>query len=265
MARSAPTQPPPGQPAEEREAGERYLTLIEHLKELRYRVFVSAIAVVVGLVISAIFASDVIEFLEQPAKDRAPAGFQFQFIEPFENFVTYFRVALLGGLIIAMPVIVYQFLRFIAPGLRGSERRWLYGTVVGATGLFLTGVAFAYYVALPPALDFLLNFNNDLANPNIRLGSYIDFVTRLLFWTGVSFETPVVVMFLGRLGIVSPRQLLGWWRYAIVIIAVIAAIITPTVDPVTMALVMAPMVVLYFVGIGLAFIVQPRAKVALDS
>jgi sec-independent protein translocase protein TatC len=260
MARSAPTEPPPNAPQEQREPGERYLTLMEHLQELRYRVFVSSIAIVLGLGVSAIFADDVIKFLEDPAKDRAPSGFQFQFLDPFENFVTYFKVALLGGLIIAMPVIVYQMLRFIAPGLRGNERRWLYGTVVGATGLFLTGVAFAYYVALPPALDFLLNFNNDLAQPNIRLSSYIDFVTRLLFWIGVSFETPIIVMFLGKLGIVSAGRMLSWWRYAIVLISIIAAVITPTVDPVTMSLVMAPMIVLYFLGIGLAFIVQPKRR-----
>lgn len=262
MARSAPTEPPPEHPQEERNPGERYLTLMEHLQELRYRVFVSAIAVVVGLGISAIFANDVIQLLEDPAIERAPEGFQFQFIEPFENFVTYFRVALLGGLIIGMPVIVYQFLRFIAPGLRGGERRWLYGTVVGATGLFLTGVAFAYYVALPPALDFLLNFNNDLANPNIRLGSYIDFVTRLLFWTGVCFEMPLVLMYLARFNIVRAGQMRAWWRYAVVLIAVIAAVVTPTVDPVTMSLVMAPMLGLYAVGIVLAWIVQPKQKAA---
>jgi sec-independent protein translocase protein TatC len=259
MARSAPPESAPElPPTESREPGERYLTLMEHLRELRYRVFVSSIAVVIGLSISAIFANDVIDFLEQPAKDRAPADFQFQFIEPFENFVTYFRVALLGGLIIGMPMIVFQLLRFIGPGLRGNEKRWLYGTVIGATGLFLAGVAFAYYVALPPALDFLLNFNNDLARPNIRLGSYIDFVTRLLFWTGVCFEMPLIVMYLGKFGIVRASQLLQWWRYAVVLIAIVAAIITPTVDPVTMSLVMAPMIVLYFAGIVAAWIVQPR-------
>jgi sec-independent protein translocase protein TatC len=135
---------------------------------------------------------------------------------------------------------------------------WLWGTVFGATALFLAGVAFAYYIALPPAMDFLLNFNTDLASPNIRISSYIDFVTRLLFWTGVCFEIPIVVMYLARFGIVRAAQLLRWWRYAIVLIAVVAAIVTPTVDPVTMSLVMAPMVVLYFLGIILAFIVQPR-------
>jgi sec-independent protein translocase protein TatC len=256
MARSAAPQRPP-EPPPETEPGEKYLTLMEHLKELRYRVVVCSVGIVIGLAITAVFAGDIIDFLEQPARDRSPQ-FQPQFIEPFENFVVYFKVALLGGLVLGMPVIVFQVLRFVSPALRGRERMWLWGTVFGATALFLAGVAFAYYIALPPAMDFLLNFNTDLASPNIRISSYIDFVTRLLFWTGVCFEIPIVVMYLARFGIVRAAQLLRWWRYAIVLIAVVAAIVTPTVDPVTMSLVMAPMVVLYFLGIILAFIVQPR-------
>jgi sec-independent protein translocase protein TatC len=252
----APPEPPPELP--EKEPGEKYLTLMEHLQELRYRVIVASLGVVIGLAITAVFAADIIDYLEEPARDKAPEGFQFQFIEPFENFVVYFKVALLGGIALGMPVIVFQALRFVSPALRGRERIWLWGTVIGATALFLTGVAFGYYIALPPALDFLLNFNSDLANPNIRIGSYIDFVVRLLFWIGVCFEMPLVVMYLARFGIVRAGQLLRWWRYAIVAIAVIAAIVTPTIDPVTMSLVMAPMIVLYFLGIILAFFVQPR-------
>lgn len=255
MATKAPPEPTP--PPEAPEPGERYLTLIEHLQELRYRVMVSAFAVVIGLAVSAIFADDFIDYLKEPAEEHRQ-GFQLQFIEPFENFVVYFKVSLLGGLILAMPVVVYQMLRFVTPGLRPGEKRWLYGTVLGSTALFLSGVAFAYYVALPPALDFLLNFNDDLAQPNIRIGSYIDFVTRLLFWTGVTFQTPLVVMYLARLRIVRAGQLLRWWRYAVVVISVIAAIVTPTIDPVTMSLVMGPLIVLYFAGIVLAWIVQPR-------
>lgn len=255
MSRVAPPDLPPEIPAPE--PGEKYLSLLEHLQELRFRVMVCAFAVVIGLGISAYFAKDLISFMQDPAKDRAP-GVQFQSLEPMESFVTYFRVALLGGLICGMPVIVYQLLRFVSPGLKPGERVWLYGTVIGATALFLVGVAFAYYVALPPAMDFLLNFNTDLSQPNIRIGSYIDFVTRLVFWIGVSFETPLVIMYLARLRIVRARQLLAWWRYAIVAIAVIAAIVTPTVDPVTMSLVMGPLIVLYFLGILLAVIVQPK-------
>jgi sec-independent protein translocase protein TatC len=153
----------------------------------------------------------------------------------------------------------------VAPGLRPGERRWLYGTVVGAFALFLTGVAFAYYVALPPALDFLLDFGGgDLAEPNIRVGSYVDFVTRLLFWTGVAFETPLIVMYLARFGIVTAGQLLRWWRYAIVGAFVGAAVVTPTIDPVTQSIVAGPIIVLYFLGIILAVFVQPRRGRAPD-
>ncbi len=255
MTRPAPPELPPETPGEE--PREKYLTLLEHLEELRYRLFMSALGVVAGLGVSAYFGGDLIDFLKEPAESRNP-DFQLQFIEPFELFVTYFRVSLLGGLVLGMPFVVYHALRFVAPGLKPGERRWLYLTVLGATGFFLGGVAFAYYVALPPALDFLLNFGEDLAEPNIRVGSYIDFVTRLLFWTGVSFETPLVVMFLGRFGIVSAGQLLRWWRFAIVGAFVIAAIVTPTIDPVTQSLVAGPIIVLYFLGILLAVFVQPR-------
>jgi sec-independent protein translocase protein TatC len=255
MARSTTVPPPSPAPGEER--NERLLTIFEHLAELRYRVMMSAIAVVLGLVVSAIFADDFIGWLKEPAVEKHP-GLQLQFIEPFENFVTYFRVSLLGGLVVGMPMIVYHALRFVTPALKPSERWWLYGTVVGATGLFLGGVAFAFFIALPPALDFLLNFNNDLAEPNIRIGSYVDFVTRLLFWTGVSFQTPLIVMYLARFGIVRAAQLLAWWRLAIVGAFIVSAIVTPTIDPVTQSLVAGPIIVLYFLGIVLAVIVQPR-------
>jgi sec-independent protein translocase protein TatC len=131
--------------------------------------------------------------------------------------------------------------------------------VLGTFVLFLGGVAFAYYIALPPAMDFLLNFGGgEIAEPNIRIGSYVDFVTRLLFWTGVSFQTPLIVMYLSRFGIVSAGQLLRWWRFAVVIAFVVAAIVTPTIDPVTQSLVAGPIIVLYFLGIVLAVLVRPR-------
>jgi len=255
MTSSTAAEPTVPTPDEER--GDTHLTIVDHLKELRYRVMMASFGVVIGLVISAFFAADFILWLEEPAKEQHP-GLELQFIEPFENFVTFFRVALLGGLILGMPMIVYHGLRFVTPALHPTERKWLYGTVVGATVLFLCGVAFAYYVALPPALDFLLNFNNDLAEPNLRIGSYVDFVTRLLFWTGVSFETPMIIMFLARVGLVSSAQLVRWWRLSIVAAFVVAAIVTPSIDPITQSLVAGPIIVLYVFGILLAVIVQPK-------
>jgi sec-independent protein translocase protein TatC len=156
-------------------------------------------------------------------------------------------------------MIVYQALRFVTPGLRPNERLWLYATVAGSFMLFLSGVAFAYYIALPPALDFLLGFGGgEIAQADIRVGSYVDFVTRLLFWTGVSFQTPLIVMYLARFGIVTAQQLLRWWRLAIVGAFIISAVVTPTIDPVTQSLVAGPIIVLYFLGIILAVFVQPK-------
>jgi len=258
MSRVAPPEPPGQAPQEQ--PGERYLTVLEHIDELRFRLFVSAVFVVIGLGVSVFFGNDIIAFLKKPAEEALkPEPFEPQFIEPFELFVTYFRVSLLGGLILGMPMIVYQGLRFVSPGLDANERRWLYATVAGTSVLFLGGVAFAYYIALPPALGFLLGFGDgEIAKPALRIGSYVDFVTRLLFWTGVTFQTPLVVMYLARFGIVSARQLLRWWRFAIVGAFVIAAIVTPTIDPVTQSLVAGPIIVLYFLGIILAVFVQPR-------
>lgn len=254
MSRAAPPEPPP--PAPDERPGERYLTILEHIEELRFRLLISAVFVVIGLGVSVFFGGEIIEFLKQPAESRNP-DFQLQFIEPFELFVTYFRVSLLGGLILGMPMIVYQGLRFVSPGLHANERRWLYATVAGSFALFLGGVAFAFYVALPPALNFLLDFGDgELAEPNIRVGSYIDFVTRLLFWTGVSFQTPLIVMYLSRFRIVTTGQLLRWWRFAVVGAFIVAAIVTPTIDPVTQSLVAGPIIVLYFLGIGLSAIVS---------
>ncbi len=255
------TRAPPEPPAEapEEHPGERYMSVLEHLEELRFRLFISAVFVIIGLGVSFYFGGDIIEFLKRPAEARGRSELDLQFIEPFELFVTYFRVSLLGGLIVGMPMMVYQGLRFVSPGLNPNERRWLYVTVFGTFVLFLGGVAFAYYIALPPALDFLLDFGGgDIAKADIRVSSYVDFVTRLLFWTGVAFETPLVVMYLSRFGIVSAGQLLRWWRFAVVAAFVVAAIVTPTIDPVTQSLVAGPIIVLYFLGIVLAVLVQPR-------
>jgi len=241
------------------EAEGKYMTILEHLEELRRRLFMGALWVVIGLALSAAFGDRIIEFLRQPAEAHQ-ANFKLQYIEPFEFVMTYFRVSLLGGLVFGMPMVVYQLLMFVSPGLTRQERRWVWGTVLGASLLFLGGCAFAYYVALPPALKFLLQFGRNIAEPNIRIGSYVDFVVRLIFWTGVSFEAPLVITYLARFRIVHWRQLLRWWRLAVVGAFVLAAIVTPSIDPVTQSLVAGPLIALYFLGVGLAWAVEPRDK-----
>ncbi len=233
------------------------MTLIEHLLELRTRVTWMAAAVVVGMSFFFIpaFGFRAIEYLLTPARESVP-DFRPQFIEPMENIAVYFQVALLGGLTLAMPVIVYHVMRFVTPALTKKEKKWIIPITIGASISFLAGVAFGFWVVLPFTLGFLLTFGDSFAQPDWRIGNYISFVTRILLVMGFVFETPLIVMGLAKFGVVNAKQLLHWWRYAIILAFVIAAIVTPTIDPVTQALVGGPIVVLYFVGIGLAWLVR---------
>lgn len=233
------------------------MTLLDHLIELRNRVTWAAAAVVGGMLILFIPAIGfkLIEFLLEPARQTIP-DFRPQYIEPMENVVTYFRVALLGGITLGMPMIIYQTVRFIGPALTPVEKRWMYPIVIGGSLAYVGGMAFAFLFVLPPAMEFLLTFGSDFAEPDIRIGNYINFVTRIMFVMGLVFETPIIVMGLARLGVVTAGQLLNYWRFAIVGAFVISAIATPTIDPITQSLVAGPIIVLYFVGIALAWLVK---------
>ncbi len=227
-------------------AEEKRMTLIEHLEELRGRLIKSAIALAVTTLASLIFTGRLLKILV------APAGIKPIFLRPTEMFVTYMRVALISGTALAMPVIVYQMLRFVLPALKPHERRYLYIIVPGATFSFLLGLAFAYFAMLPFALRYLLSFGGNIAEAKWAIGEYISFVTKLLFWVGVTFETPLLVFFLAKLGVVTPEMLARYRKYAIVAIAVLAAVITPTPDPFNMMVVMVPLLILYEIGVLLA-------------
>ncbi len=246
--------PPP--PNEKPKEEGRVLTILEHLQELRYRLMVCAGALVAGVAVSAWpLTGWAIEFLKQPGEDKVEE-FTLIFTDPLEGWTTFFRVALLLGITIAMPVIIYQLLAFVGPGLTKNERRWVYPIAAGASAMFILGCAFAYYVELPPALNFLLKPPADIGEPLIRASKYFDFVTRLMLVTGLVFELPIVVMGLAKLGVVTSRRLFGWWRYAIIIAFVAAAIVTPSIDPITQSLVAGPIIVLYFAGAILAKLVE---------
>lgn len=257
MAAQPPTQAPPADPQPEppdEETGA--LTILQHLRELRYRVMVSTGALIAGVAVAFWpLTGWFIDFLKRPAEERIE-GFETFFFDPLEGWTTYFSVSLLLGLAISMPVIVYQALAFIGPGLTGAERRWLYPIVIGASLAFIGGMTFAYYVQLQPFLGFLLNPPGDIGEPLISVKKYMSFVTRLLLVMGLIFELPLISMGLGKLGLVTSAKLLGWWRYAIVIAVIAAAIVTPTIDPINQMLVAVPIIVLYFVGAGLAKLVE---------
>lgn len=245
----------PREPEGEHAGGE--MTLIEHLMELRRRVTWVAISVILGMSIFFVppIGFRVIELLLEPARKSVP-DFRPQYIEPLENIVVYFRVALLGGISLAMPMILVQVLGFVTPALTSNEKKWIFPIVIGATLSFLGGLAFAFFFVLPFTLDFLLTFGESFAEADWRIGNYIDFVTRMLLVLGLVFQTPLVVMGLAKFRVVTARQLLKWWRFAIVAAFIIAAVVTPTIDPVTQSMVGGPIIILYFLGIGLAWLVR---------
>ncbi len=231
-------------------ADDATMELWDHLDELRVRLLKAVIALIVTTAASFVFARRFIEILSQPIGGLD----HLQAIEVTESIGVFMRVSLLGGVILAMPVIVYQLLMFVLPGLTSSERKWIYLAVPLASLLFLGGVVFSYFIMLPSAVPFLVDFLGIQAT--IRISNYINFVTNLMFWIGVSFEMPLLMFLLAKLKIVTAGMLFRQWRVALVIIAVLAAIVTPTVDPVNMGLLMLPLFGLYLLSILLALLAR---------
>ncbi len=230
------------------------MPLREHLLELRRRLVWSVGGLVVTTLISLAFTRRFLEILISPMGNARP-----QSLRPAENILVYFKVAIILGVLLDMPILLYHLFAFIVPGLTKKEKRLLAFVIPAATLLFGLGVAFASLVMLPFSLSYLQQFLSDLIQPNYSIDYYISFVSNFVLWVGLSFESPLIIAFIARVGLVSPKQLLSGWRYAIVIIAIIAAVITPTPDPFNMTLVMAPLVLLYGLGILLAhFSYRPR-------
>jgi len=238
---------------EQIEALSRQMTLLEHLDEFRRRLIIVAVTVLVTTLLSFIFAKQLVDLLAYPV-----GGIDMlQSIDVTENISVFMKVSLMSGMVLSMPVILYQLIAFIVPGLTREEKQGLFIALPAALGLFLGGMAFAYFIMLPQAVPFLINFLDIPTAP--RPKSYFNFVTRLVFWIGVSFELPLVIALLARLGVITPEFLVKNIRYAIIIIAILAALITPTIDPLNMGLVMAPLIILYAVGIVLAkMMYRPR-------
>ncbi|MBN1430417.1 MAG: twin-arginine translocase subunit TatC [Anaerolineae bacterium] len=220
--------------------------IMPHILELRDRIVRALIAVVLGTVASFMLTDQVIAALAAPIGGVA----NIQVIRVTEIVSVWFRVALTVGIVLASPYVLAQVWIFVMTGLKPSERRAFYLLSPAAMILFLTGVAFAYYAMLPVAIPFLTTFLDFTAQPTLE--DYIKFVTTVLLWVGVSFEMPLVVFGLAKLKIVNARMLAQNWRIAVVVIAILAAFITPTPDPINMGIVAAPLLVLYALSIVLA-------------
>jgi sec-independent protein translocase protein TatC len=224
--------------------------LWDQIDALRKHLLRALIGLAIAVAISFTFTQKIVDFLAMPAGGLG----SMKAIEVTESIGVFMRVALLSGIALALPYIAFELWAFAAPGLRPRERKFGLVGIPMATLLFVSGAAFTFFVMLPTALPFLLNFMGIQAQ--LRPQSYFSFVTGLMFWIGLAFEFPLVIYILTAMGFIKPQALARQWRLAIVIIAIMAAAITPTVDPVNMALVMGPMSLLYFMSIGLSYIAE---------
>jgi sec-independent protein translocase protein TatC len=224
--------------------------VLAQLEDVRKHLLRSLAVLVVTVGISFWFTQDLINFLAVPV-----GGLQnLQAIEVTESIGVFMKVALVAGIAIATPYLAFEFWLFFAPGIMPRSKQLGLFSIPLALVFFLSGMAFAYYVMLPTALPFLLDFLG--ITTKLRPASYFEFITSLMFWIGVAFEFPLVVFGISAMGFIEPKTLLKQWRLAVVLIAVLAAMITPTIDPVNMSLVMGPMIGLYFLSILFSWLAQ---------
>ncbi len=219
------------------------MTLLEHLQELRSRVIIMAAGIAVTTVAGFALATPIIEFL----KAAGPEGQRLIAVEVTEKFTTTLGVAFKAGVVLALPIIVYQVVRFVAPGLMPNEKRYLFALLPAVFVFFALGAAFSYYLMVPFAVKYLMGFS-DIAEQQTRISAYVDFVLNLVFWVGLSFETPLIIWFLCKIRLVTPQKLAGLRRYAIVLAFVVGAIITPTPDPINQTIVSVPIYLLFELG-----------------
>ncbi|HLT15974.1 MAG TPA: twin-arginine translocase subunit TatC [Acidimicrobiales bacterium] len=238
------------------------MTLVEHLTELRNRVIKCVIAVAVGMVVAFVLYPQIFDFLIAPykaiAEERNTIGDgQLLILDPLEGFGVRMRLAMYGGIAIAMPVILWQIWRFVTPGLYPHEKRYAVPFVVSALVLFVLGAALAYYT-LPRALDFLVRIGGDDLVTAFAPGKYFSLITYMMLAFGIGFEFPILLIFLQMAGIVSAAALRSFRRYAIVGITILVAVITPSGDPISLLMLSVPMVVFYEASIIAGRVIERR-------
>jgi len=243
---------------------EKKLSILGHLGELRKRLIGSLIAVVITSTISFIFYHQIFDILISPA----PQDINLQAIKLTEMIGTTMRVCLVSGIILAIPYLTYQLIMFFSPALTRREKRYVYLILPWIALMFAAGVVFAYFILIPRITGFLIGWGSDIVNVRPIFSDYINVVTRLLLVVGLVFEMPVLTTFLAKIGVLKPKWLAEKRKAAIILAFVLAAIITPTIDPINQSLVAAPLIVLYEMSIWLAKLVhkkEPRAVTSSSS
>jgi len=237
-------------------ATENEMTLLDHIQELRKRLFRSVIAIILATVAATLVVDYVVAWLVKPLGGAIVVA-----LSPTEAPMTYFKIALVLGFGVSIPYILYQIYAFTAPGLFTNERRTFLFGLPAVLVLFSLGALFTLQILIPISMPVLMGFFGTVVTPTYSLEKYLSFTTTLVLWMGILFQTPLVIYVIALFGIVTPKQLRQGWRLVVFIAAIFAAVITPTTDPITMLLVTGPFVVLYFVGILLASVAaKQRAR-----
>jgi sec-independent protein translocase protein TatC len=249
-------------PSQFKRASDGSMTLIEHVRELRNRLFKASLAILVGFGVGYWLSGPVLDLLQQPYCDlpgsrNADGVCEFVQLGPADLLLLKLKVALWVGLIVAAPVWLYQLWAFIAPGLHRHERRWAYVFTAIAAPLFALGAFLAFFV-VQKGLEFLLSIADENIQTNLEIGRYISFVTNLILIFGVAFEFPLVVLLLNFTGMMTGKRMLGWWRVAVFVFFAFSAVVTPTPDPFGMTALAMALCALYFIAVGVALINDRR-------
>lgn len=239
-------------------SGQHGMTVVEHLEELRDRLKWSVYGFLCALAVTLLYSEQAYNFLAEPLLMTLPESSRFMaFSGIVEPFITYLKVSLTFALILASPIIFFQFWSFVAPGLKSTEKKWMLPIVFLSVLLFVGGAAFAYYIVLPMGFKYLLGYSSDTIQPYLSMSIYFGLVTKMLLAFGIIFLEPLVVLILSKIGVVSISALLGFSRYLVVIAVIVGAIVTPP-DVVSQILLAVPIIILYFVGILLAYLFRRR-------
>jgi sec-independent protein translocase protein TatC len=240
------------------------MSFLQHLEELRQRIIKSLIACAVGFGVCFWRVERIFDFMQKPIMDalrRNHMPTQLVYLNPTEPFNLYLKVGFMAGLFVASPYVLYQLWAFIAPGLYRHEKRYVMPFMVCTVGLFLAGGWFGYRMVYPNALQFLIEYGKQF-QPMITIGEYTDLFLVIIVGMGIIFEIPVLVFFLAFMGVISAGWMWRNFRYSILVITIIAAIVTPTTDIMNMMIFAAPMVALYAFSIGVAWLVHPKRRKA---
>jgi sec-independent protein translocase protein TatC len=235
------------------------MSLFDHLDELRKRILYSLVGLIITFIPCWIYVREIFDFLERPVQQFLPEGQKLAFLGLTDPFILYFKVAALAAVFLASPVLLYQVWAFVAPGLYRKEKLYAVPFVFFATLFFIAGGAFAYYIAFPFAVQFLLTLGEHF-QAVITIERYFGFLLTVILGLGLMFELPIIILLLAMVGIVTPRFLLKYFRHAVVVIFIVAAIITPTPDVVNLCLFAVPAILLYLLGVAAAFVVDRMRK-----